>query len=108
MHLSQSFFKPTNVFCGTCKHTADVSSDAQAHTVVVQLFHHRHIEFLLRFIRFKKRITGEWKEIHEDLQFAQTRGLTTYGMVAGDDDSHDMPNDTGAAVHPAPAARGDE
>jgi hypothetical protein len=32
--------------------------------VLVQLFYHRKVEYLLRFLRYKKRNSGQWRELH--------------------------------------------
>jgi hypothetical protein len=81
--LSRSFFQPYENVLRQMQSAADVHWRAHAHSVVVQLFHHRHIEFLLRFIRFKKHISGQWKEVHETYKFAKSRGMATQGIAAG-------------------------
>jgi hypothetical protein len=75
MRLSQSFFQAHEHFLRHIRNTAEVSWPAHAHTIVIRLFHHRQTEFLLRFIRFKKRIPGQWKELHEIYRFARARGM---------------------------------
>ena len=83
MRLSQSFFSAYEHFLRHIRNTAEVSLLETAHSVVVQLFHHRQTEFLLRFIRFKKRIPGQWKELHEIYRFAIARGIATHRIATG-------------------------
>jgi hypothetical protein len=89
LRLSRSFFQPYEHVVRQMQSTADVRWRAHAHSVVVQLFHHRHIEFLLRFIRFKKHISGQWRELHETYKFAQSRGIAMQGIAAGQTDGRD-------------------
>ncbi len=92
LRLSQSFFQAYDHFLRHIRTTADAYWLQRAHLVVAHLFHHRQTEFLLRFIRFKKRIPGQWKEIHETYRFARTRGIATHAIDASQtDDAHDMP-----------------
>ena len=83
MRLSQSFFQAYENFLRHLRNTAEVSWLAHPGCVVVQLFHHRQTEFLLRFIRFKKRIPGQWKELHEIYRFARARGIATQSIGTG-------------------------
>jgi hypothetical protein len=75
------------------RHTQDTSDHywlAHAHFVLVKLFHHRQTEFLLRFIRFKKRIPGQWKEIHEAYKYALMRGIAMHSVAGDAEDSREM------------------
>jgi hypothetical protein len=83
MRLSQSFFQAYEHFLRHIRNTAEASWSAHAHSVLVQLLHHRQTEFLLRFIRFKKRIPGQWKELHELYRFAKTRDIATRNLGTG-------------------------
>jgi hypothetical protein len=83
MRLSQSFFQAHEHFLRHIRNTAEASWLAHAHCVLVQLFHHRQTEFLLRFIRFKKRIPGQWKELHEIYRFARARDIATRSIGPG-------------------------
>jgi len=82
LRLSQSFFQAYDHFLRHIRNTADAYWLKRAHCVVVHLFHHRQTEFLLRFIRFKKRIPGQWREVHETYRFARTRGIAMHSIGA--------------------------
>ena len=91
LRLSQTFHLAYEHFLGQLENTSDVYFLAHAHSVVARLFFHRRIEFLLRFIRYKKRIPEQWKELHGTYRLAQVRGWTTQGVAepkAGD--RHEM------------------
>lgn len=77
--LSQSFCEAYNHFLRHIQLSSDAEWQTHAHAVVAQLLHHRQSRFLLRFIRFKKRIPGQWKEVHELYRFARTRGFALHG-----------------------------
>ena len=87
MRLSQSFFQAYEHFLQHIRTSADGSWLGRAHYVLVQLFHHRQSEFLLRLIRFKKRIPGQWKELHEIYGFARVRGIATRSIDTGPADA---------------------
>jgi len=90
LRLCQSFFQAYDCFLRHIRHTADPYWLKRAHWVVVHMFHHRQTEFLLRFIRFKKRIPGQWKEVHETYRFARARGLAMRSIGVGQtDDAQD-------------------
>ncbi len=82
MRLSQAFYQAYENFYRHVQSTSDVYFLAHAHSIVVQLFHHRRIEFLLRYFRFKKRIPAQWKELRDVYRFAQSRGMTTHGVAS--------------------------
>jgi hypothetical protein len=86
LRLSQSFFQAYERFLRHIRGTADAYWLTHAHAVVVQLFHHRQTEFILRFIRFKKRIPGQWKELHEAYRFARTRGIAMRSVATSQAD----------------------
>ena len=52
-------------------------------TALVHLFHHRQVEFLLRFLRYKKRNSGLWRELNATYALAQDQGLTTLSVTLG-------------------------
>ncbi len=92
LRLSQSFFQAYERFLRHIRGTADAYWLTHAHAVVVQLFHHRQTEFILRFIRFKKRIPGQWKELHEAYRFARTRGIAMHSVATSqNDDLQEVP-----------------
>ena len=82
LRLSQAFYQAYENFYRHVQSTSDVHFLAHAHSIVVQLFHHRRIEFLLRYFRFKKRIPAQCKELREAYRFAQSRGTTTQVVVS--------------------------
>ena len=91
LRLSQTFHQAYEHFFGHLENTSDVYFLAHAHSVVARLFFHRRIEFLLRFIRYKKRIPEQWKELHETYRIAQMRGWTTQSVAeAKTGDKHEM------------------
>ncbi|MFO1305062.1 MAG: hypothetical protein U1F54_15105 [Burkholderiales bacterium] len=55
---------------------------AHAHLVLFQLLHHRQVEFLLRLMRYKKRIAAHWAEINEIYRFALTHALVAREAVS--------------------------
>lgn len=92
LRLSQSFFQAYEHFLRHLRNSADTYLLTHAHAVVVQLFDHRQTEFILRFIRFKKRIPGQWKELHEAYRFARKRGIAMHSIGASQaDDPHEVP-----------------
>lgn len=53
--------------------------------VRVQLFHHRKIELLLRFLRYKKRSPEIWKQLHQTYRLADERDvLNRRGRTIGE------------------------
>ena len=88
LRLSKKFYQGYERMLRHTQQTSDHYWLAHAHFVVVRMFHHRQVEFLLRFIRFKKRIPGQWKEIHEAYKYALMRGIAMHS-IAGDDDSRE-------------------
>ena len=91
LRLSKKFYQTYEQLLRQAQESADPFWLAHAHFIVVKLFHHRQIEFLLRFIRFKKRIPGQWKEIHETYGFAHMRGIAMHSIGSGKvDDIHEM------------------
>ena len=77
LRLSQTFYQAYEHFVGHLENTSDVYFLAHANSVIAKLFFHRRIEFLLRFIRYKKRIPEQWKELHGTYRFAKIRGWTS-------------------------------
>lgn len=70
LRLSQSFCEAYQLFWLQIRDATDGHWLPHAHRVLFQLFHHRQVEVLLRFIRYKKRIPAYWAEIHEIYRFA--------------------------------------
>lgn len=82
LRLSQSFFA---AYQHLWRQMRDSTADdwlPHAHRILFQLFHHRQVEFVLRFIRYKKRTPAHWEEIHEIFRFALARGITRIDVAA--------------------------
>ena len=91
LRLSQAFYRAYENFYRYVQGTSDVYPLAHAHSIVVALFRHRRIEFLLRSFRFKKRIPAQCKELREAYRFAQSRGMTT--QVVASSEGSDKPEE---------------
>ena len=74
MRLCQSMALAFEYFLGACGRTEGEPASACS-AVIVHLFYHRQVEFLLRFFRFKKRNAEQWLALHETYRFALERGL---------------------------------
>lgn len=85
LRLSKKFYQGYERMLRHTQQTSEQYWLAHAHIVLVRMFHHRQAEFLLRFIRYKKRIPGQWKEIHEAYKYALMRGIALQGIGGGDD-----------------------
>ncbi len=75
LKLGQSLFDAYDYFLRHIRTTADVNWIGHERFVLVQLLHHRKVEFLLRFFRYKRRSTGHWRHLHESYRLARERGL---------------------------------
>ena len=64
IRLSQAFYQTHDHFLRYIWSTTDGAWTKHEPSVLVQLFHHRKVEFLLRFLRYKKRNSGQWRELH--------------------------------------------
>lgn len=92
LRLSQSFFAAYQHLWRQMKDSADGDWLPHAHRILFQLFHHRHVEFVLRFIRYKKRTPALWEEVHQIYRFALARGIARVDVAA--DRSEQMPAKT--------------
>jgi hypothetical protein len=54
--------------------------------VEVQLFAHRKVEFLLRFLRYKKRSSELWRQLHEMYRLARDRDIPDRPDAIGETD----------------------
>jgi hypothetical protein len=75
LRLSQSFCQAHEHFL---RHVAKIANDYWTDPeplLRVQLFHHRKIEFLLRFLRYKKRTPEQWRQLHQMYRLAHERDL---------------------------------
>ena len=75
MRLSQSLFRGYEYFLQHIRKTTDDHWVEHEPLVLVQLFHQRKIDFLLRFLRYKKRNLEQWRELHEMYRLAGERNL---------------------------------
>jgi hypothetical protein len=64
IRLCHAFYQAYEHFLGCIRGANDATWARHEPDVLVQLFQHRKIEFLLRFFRYKKRNPGQWKELH--------------------------------------------
>ncbi len=74
IRLCQSMALGFEYFLGACGRPEGEPASACA-AVIVHLFYHRQVEFLLRFFRFKKRNAEQWLALHDTYRFALERGL---------------------------------
>ena len=75
LRLSRSLFQAYEYFLHHIRKTADDSWCEHEPLVLVQLFDHRKIEFLLRFLRYKKRSSEQWRQLNEMYRLARERAL---------------------------------
>jgi hypothetical protein len=75
LRLTMSLFQAYEYFLIHIRKTTDDNWTEHERLVQVQLFHHRKIEFLLRFLRYKKRSSDLWRQLHEMYRLAHERDL---------------------------------
>ncbi|HWZ70996.1 MAG TPA: hypothetical protein VN326_05875, partial [Casimicrobiaceae bacterium] len=75
LRLSLSLLHAYEYFLIHIRKTADDNWTEREPLVQVQLFHHRKVEFLLRFLRYKKRSSELWRQLHEMYRLAHERDL---------------------------------
>ena len=75
LRLCQSLFQANEYVLHHIRNTTDDAWAEHEPMVQVQLFHHRNFEFLLRFLRYKKRSSELWRQLHEMYRLARERGL---------------------------------
>ena len=73
--LSRSFVHAYERVLDGLKESAGDTPRKVAAAVLVQLFRHRRVEFLLRSLRYKKRNSEQWRQLHKVYRFAQSRQL---------------------------------
>ena len=76
LRLSRAFAQAYENMLTHVRQAQDSSWRAHASTVLVRLFRHRQLEFLLRIFRYKKRNSEQWRQLHESYRFAMDRGIT--------------------------------
>jgi hypothetical protein len=75
LRLSQGFFQAYEYFLPHIQRTNDDSWTTHGLSLLVQMFHHRKIEFLLRFVRYKKRSLEHWRQLHQMYRLARDHGV---------------------------------
>jgi hypothetical protein len=75
LRLSQWLFQANEYFLQHIQKTADNNWTEHEPWVQVRLFHHRKVDFLLRFLRYKKRSPELWRQLHEMYRLAHERDL---------------------------------
>jgi len=86
LRLSQSLFQANEYFMQHIRNTSDDSWIAHEPSVQVQLFDHRKVEFLLRFLRYKKRSPELWRQLHEMYRLARERNMLNRADAIGETD----------------------
>jgi hypothetical protein len=75
LRLSHSLLQVHEYFLHHIRKTTDDNWTGHEPLVLFQLFHHRKVEFLLRFLRYKKRSSELWRQLHEMYRLARERDL---------------------------------
>ena len=86
LRLSQSLFQANEYFLHHIRKTRDDNWNEHEPLVQVQLFNHRKVEFLLRFLRYKKRSPELWRQLHEMYRLARERDLLNRPDAIGETD----------------------
>ncbi len=84
LRLSRSLVQAYEYFL---RHIWQISDDdwtEREPMVLVQLFGHKKVEFLLRFLRYKKRSSEQWRQLNETYRLARERPLLKRGNASGD------------------------
>jgi hypothetical protein len=85
LRLSQSFCQAHEYFLHHIAKIANGYWTDPEPLVRVQLFHHRKVELLLRFLRYKKRSPEIWKQLHQMYRTAHQRDfLNRLGRTIGE------------------------
>ena len=86
LRLSLSLFQAYEYFLLHIRKTTDDIWTEHEPLAQVQLFHHRKVEFLLRFLRYKKRSSEIWRQLHEMYGLAHERDLLTRSRAISETD----------------------
>lgn len=78
LRISQSLFQAYEYFLQHIRQTTDDDWIEEEPLVLVQLCRHRKVEFLLRFLRYKKHSVELWKQLHDMYRAARERDLLDY------------------------------
>ncbi len=84
--LCQSFFRAYESFLPHVLSAAGEDWTKRGPRVLAQLFHHRKTEFLLRFLRYKKRKSEHWQQLNEMYRLALERGMLNCAQAACEPD----------------------
>ncbi len=76
IRLCQAFYQAHEHFIHHIRSTNDSNWTGYEPLVLVQMFHHRKVEFLLRFLRYKKRNAGQWRDLHAMYLASPDAGLS--------------------------------
>ena len=91
MLLSESFFQAYEHFLHHIQSSSESSEIEHEPLILSRLFHHRKIEFLLRLLRYKKRSSGQWRQLHEMVRHALQREVPTRADSIGEPDGDGTP-----------------
>jgi hypothetical protein len=86
LRLIQSLFQANEYFLQHIRKTSDDKWTEHEPSVQVHLFDHRKVEFLLRFLRYKKRSPELWRQLHEMYRLARERDLLNRPEAIGETD----------------------
>jgi hypothetical protein len=75
LRISQSFCQAYEYFLQRIPTTTGDDRTNHETLVRVRLFHHRKVEFLLRFLRYKKRSPDLWRRLHQMYRLAHQRDV---------------------------------
>jgi hypothetical protein len=84
LRLSQSLFRAYEYFLDHIRRTTEPNWAKHEQWVLIQLFQHRKVELMLRFMRYKKRSTEQWKQLHELYRYADERTSRKLGDATGE------------------------
>jgi hypothetical protein len=87
IRLCQAFYQAYEHFLRCIRAANDDAWTKHEPAVLVQLFHHRKVEFLLRFLRYKKRNVGQWRELHTMYLLALESDLSNRPEADGEPDA---------------------
>jgi hypothetical protein len=87
IRLSQAFYQAHEHFLRHSRSSPDAHWNRQQPLILVQMFHHRKVEFLLRFFRYKKRNSAQWKELHAMYLLAHDADVPSVSAAGGDSDT---------------------
>jgi hypothetical protein len=87
LRLSQSLFQANEYFLQHARNSIDGNWTEHEPLIQVRLFEHRKVEFLLRFVRYKKRSPELWRQMHEMYRLSRERHAVNGADAISDIDS---------------------